>query len=258
MWKLIDIHSHIAFDLDDGAKSIMESLEIAKQAVAEGIYTMIATPHQKHPSFEHNCNQLNNRIEVLQQTLDEHHIPLTVLKGQEIRLYGELVEELPMNENLLTLNGSKYVLVEFPSSTIPKYTDELFFQLLTNEYIPIIAHPERNAEIAENPDKLYRLIKNGALSQVTAASITGGFGKNAKKLSLQLIEHQLAHFIGSDVHNTTNRSLHWKLAHHVVESKLGIDYIDLLQQNAERVITNKQIHKRQPEHVVQKKWLGIF
>jgi protein-tyrosine phosphatase len=109
-------------------------------------------------------------------------------------------------------------------------------------------------EITENQDKLYRYQKYFR----TAASITGGFGKNLKKLSLQLIEHQLAHFIGSDVHNTTNRSFHWNLAHQMVESKLGIEYVDLLQQNAERVITNKQINKRQPEHVMQKKWLGIF
>lgn len=255
---MIDIHSHIAFDLDDGAKTISDSLAIARQAVAEGIRTIIATPHQKHPSFEHDRNQFNNRIEVIRQTLEEHNVPLKVLQGQEIRLYGELDEHLPLDEDLLTLNDSKYVLVEFPSSGIPKYTDHLFFQLLTNEYIPIIAHPERNAEIAENPDKLYRLIKNGALSQVTAASVAGAFGKKTKALSLQLIEHQQTHCIGSDVHNSTNRPFHWKAAHDVINAKLGKDYVDLLQQNAKRVITNQHLAKRAPEHIQKKKFLSIF
>ena len=255
---MIDIHTHIAFGLDDGATNVKESIEIARQAVAEGIHTIVATPHQKHPSFDHELSQFDNCIEVINQSLKELEIPLTILQGQEIRLYGELVDHLPVDTNLLTINNSKYVLVEFPSSSIPKYTDELFFQLLTNEYIPIIAHPERNAEIADNPDKLYRLIKNGALSQVTAGSITGAFGKNLKKLSLQLIEHQLTHFVGSDVHNNSNRNFHWRAAHQVIESKLGSDYVDLLQQNAEYVITNKQIRKRQPEHVAKKKLLGIF
>jgi len=255
---LIDIHSHILFDLDDGAQTITDSLAIAKQAVAEGIHTIIATPHQKHPSFEHDRSMFNSRMEVVKQTLKDYNIPLEILNGQEIRIYGELDEHLPIDENLQTLNASKYILIEFPSSSIPKYTDQLFFKLLTNEYIPIIAHPERNAEIAENPEKLYRLIKNGALSQVTAASVAGAFGKKSKTLSLQLIEHQLTHFIGSDVHNTNNRPLHWKAAHDVIKAKLGYEYISLLQQNAERVITKKHIAKRAPEHIQKKKFLSIF
>ena len=255
---MIDIHSHIAFDLDDGAQTIAESLAIAKQAVAEGIQTIIATPHQKHPSFEHNIIQLRSRIEMLQQAINEQQLPLEVMIGQEIRVYGEIVEDIKTDENMLTLNDSKYVLVEFPSSTIPKYTDKLFFDLLTNEYIPIIAHPERNAEIAENPEKLYRLIKNGALSQVTAASVAGAFGKKTKALSLQLIEHQLSHFIGSDVHNMTNRPLHWKTAHEVIKSKMGYEYVSLLQQNARRVIANQHVAKRAPEHIQKKKFLSIF
>ena len=93
------------------------------------------------------------------------------------------------------------ILVEFPSNYIPRYTEKLFYDLLVKGYSPIIAHPELNNEIVKNPERLYQLIKNGAFSQVTAASVAGVYGRKIQNLSLQMIENQLTHFIGSDVHN---------------------------------------------------------
>ena len=255
---MIDIHSHILHGLDDGAKDISVSVDMAKQAVAEGITSIIATPHHRHPSYTNDKTNVLIGVQQLQAELQRQYIPLNVYAGQEIRLFGEMVDVLNQNEELLTLNNSEYVLVEFPSSNIPKYTEQLFYDLLVKGYTPIIAHPERNAEIAENTDKLYRLIKNGALSQVTAASVAGMFGKKTRKLSLDLLEYQQAHFVASDAHNITNRAFVWKQAMDKLDKKLGSDLVTLVNMQAQDVLQGRSMKKLPPERITQSRLSKIF
>lgn len=252
---MIDIHSHILHGLDDGAKDLSVSVDMAKQAVAEGITSIIATPHHRHPSYSNEKKNVLVAVQNLQRELQKQSIPLNVFAGQEIRLFGEMVDALEQAEELLTLNNSEYVLVEFPSANIPKYTDRLFYDLLLKGYTPIIAHPERNAEIAENTDKLYRLIKNGALSQVTAASVAGLFGKKTQKLSLKLLENQQAHFVASDAHNITNRAFVWNQAMDTLTKKLGPETKTLVNSQAQAVLDDNNVKKLAPERILQRKKL---
>ncbi|EPD52357.1 hypothetical protein HMPREF1210_01710 [Paenisporosarcina sp. HGH0030] len=252
---MIDIHSHILWGLDDGSKNLSDSVEMAKQAVAEGITSIIATPHHRHPSYTNDKKDVLSKVQEVKAELNRQNIQLDLYAGQEIRLFGEMVDIFNRGEELLTLNDSEYVLVEFPSSNIPKYTEQLFYDLLVNGYTPIIAHPERNAEIAENSDKLYRLIKNGALSQVTAASVAGMFGKKTQKLSLNMLEHQLAHFVATDAHNITNRACVWKLAMDKLDKKLGSDMVKLVNLQAEDVLLGRSMRKLAPERIQQRKKL---
>ena len=97
------------------------------------------------------------------------------------------------------------MLIEFPSSHLPRYANKLLFDLQVQGIVPIIVHPERNREIMENPDRLYNLVKEGALSQLTGTSVTGKMGKKIQKFSFDLIQTNLTHFIASDAHNTTTR-----------------------------------------------------
>ncbi|WP_342542144.1 CpsB/CapC family capsule biosynthesis tyrosine phosphatase [Paenisporosarcina sp. FSL H8-0542] len=252
---MIDIHSHILWGLDDGSKNLSDSVEMAKQAVVEGITSIIATPHHRHPSFTNDKKDVLSKVQEVKAELNRQNIQLDLYAGQEIRLFGEMVDIFNRGEELLTLNDSEYVLVEFPSSNIPKYTEQLFYDLLVNGYTPIIAHPERNAEIAENSDKLYRLIKNGALSQVTAASVAGMFGKKTQKLSLNMLEHQLAHFVATDAHNITNRACVWKQAMNKLDKKLGSDMVNLVNLQAEDVLLGRSMRKLAPERIQQRKKL---
>ncbi|MGB3260084.1 tyrosine-protein phosphatase [Paenisporosarcina sp.] len=252
---MIDIHSHILHGLDDGAKDLSGSIEMAKQAVAEGITAVIATPHHRHPSYTNDKQSILKGVHELSAELKRQNIALDIYPGQEIRLFGEMADVLDHNEELLTLNNSEYVLVEFPSSNIPKYTEQLFYDLLVKGYTPIIAHPERNAEIAENTDKLYRLIKNGALSQVTAASVAGLFGKKTQKLSLDLLEHNQAHFVASDAHNITNRGCVWKQAMDKLNKKLGSDMVSLIDMQAQDVLNGRSMKILAPERIQQRKRL---
>ena len=150
------------------------------------------------------------------------------------------------------------MLIEFPSSHLPRYANKLLFDLQLKGIVPIIVHPERNREIMEDPSKLYRLIKEGSLSQVTASSVTGRMGKKIKKFSLDLLSHNLAHFVASDSHNTTTRPFVLREAYDVVEKELGMSKRYEIQENPEEMIKGKMIAKDIPERIKKKKVLGLF
>ncbi|MBN8210254.1 tyrosine protein phosphatase [Bacillus sp. NTK071] len=254
---MIDIHCHILPGLDDGAANTNDSLEMARQAVSQGITQIVATPHHKNGSFDNNLQSIVTEVNLLNKELAREGIDLNILPGQEVRLYGEMVEDLDID--LLTVNNSGvYLLVEFPSSHLPRYANKLLFDLQLKGIVPIIVHPERNREIMENPSKLYQLIKEGALSQVTASSVTGSMGKKIKKFSLDLLSHNLAHFIASDSHNTTTRPFELRQAYETVEYELGMEIRYLLQENPEEMIKGKMIDKEIPERIKKKKVLGLF
>ena len=254
---MIDIHTHILPNLDDGAQSLQESVLMAKQAIAEGIHTIIATPHHKHPSYNNSKFEVERQVALLNDELRNQSIPLNIVAGQEIRIYGQLANDLPQELELLTLNESNYVLVEFPSSEVPKYADQLFYDIQVKGYTPIIAHPERNSEFVKNPDRLYRFIKNGALSQLTAGSLAGKFGKSIQKTSIKFLDHNLAHVIASDAHNTSNRNFQWKAAWKVVQNEFGHDGVDAFAENARDIFNNVPIAKLAPEHIQRKKLFGL-
>ncbi|MBD1382672.1 tyrosine-protein phosphatase [Metabacillus arenae] len=252
---MIDIHSHILPDVDDGAKSIEESIEMAKQAVEEGITQIIATPHHRNGRWENEKQLVLEKVDQLNHLFIENKIPLTVLPGQEVRIFGEIAKE---RSDLLTLVQSNYLLIEFPSNHVPRYAEQLIFDLGLKGITPIIAHPERNSEISENPDLLFKLVKKGALSQLTAASAAGGFGKKAKKLSMQLIEANLVHFIASDAHNTGNRNFQMQAGLQEVKKEFGNSVIYYFQENSELLVNKHTIYREDPMKVKKKKFLGIF
>lgn len=254
---MIDIHSHILPGIDDGAQTIEDSIKMAKAAVNEGITTIIATPHHKNNQFTNLKSSILTKVNDLNTVLKQENIPLTVLPGQEVRIYGEVLEDYYKDE-ILTLNHTKYLFIEFPSSSVPRYSERLLYELQTEGIIPIIVHPERNKELLDKPELLYQLVKNGALTQVTASSVAGYFGKNVKKFSEQLIEHNLTHFLASDAHNIYNRSFKMMEALNQVEEKFGIDYVYFFKENSEFLAEDRNVTKDIPERIQKKKFLGIF
>jgi protein-tyrosine phosphatase len=255
---MIDIHSHILPGIDDGARTMKDSIDMAKLAVSEGIHTIIATPHHMNSHYENPKSDILKLVDQVNEELKKQQIDLLVLPGQECRIYGELIEDY-RNGDLLPLNKhSQYIFIEFPSNSVPRYTDRLFYELQNEGLIPVIVHPERNVEITARPDKLYNLVKNGAVTQITASSLTGHFGKNIQKFSRQLIEANLTHFVASDAHNVTNRAFKMDEALDLIEEKYGIDMVYYFTENAELLIDGKNIYKEIPEKVKKRKFLGIF
>lgn len=254
---MIDIHCHILPGMDDGAATIEDSLEMARAAVKEGITTIIATPHHKNNQYINPKSTILTKVNDLNTVLKQENIPLTILPGQEVRIYGEVLEDY-YKEEILTLNHTKYLFIEFPSSSVPRYAERLLYEIQTEGIIPIIVHPERNKELQEKPDLLYQFVKNGALTQVTASSVAGYFGKNVKKFSEQLIESNLTHFLASDAHNVHNRSFKMMEGLDVVEENFGVDYVYLFKENAELLLEDRNVIKEVPERIQRKKFLGIF
>ena len=255
---MIDIHCHILPGIDDGAKTIEDSLAMAKVAAEEGIHTIIATPHHKNNQFNNKKTDILHYVDELNKAFAKENMAMKILPGQEVRIFGEVLEDYEKGE-ILTLNHTKYLFIEFPSSSVPRYAERLLYDIQTQGIIPIIVHPERNKELQEKPELMYQLVQNGALTQVTGASVCGYFGKKVKQFSEQLIEANLTHFIASDAHNTTTRTFKMNQAFDEIEAAFGSDYVYLFTENAELLIEDKNIYKEMPQPIrKKKKFLGIF
>jgi len=254
---MIDIHCHILPGVDDGPSTLEDSLMMAREAVEEGVKTIIATPHHRNNKYENPKEEILIHVNNLNNELKKENIPLTILPGQENRIFGELLEDYYKGE-ILTLNETDYLFIEFPTSSVPRYAERLLYDIQVKGLTPIIVHPERNKELINNPNILYDFVKNGALTQVTAASIAGYFGKSIQKFSKQLIECHLTHFIASDAHNTHNRGFKINEAFKIVEREFGAEYIYLYMDNSESLIKGNPIERVIPEPIKRKKFLGIF
>lgn len=258
MSQIIDIHCHILPGIDDGAADFTESLEMAKAAAKEGIKKIIATPHHRNGSYDNYKDEIIHRTKELNDYLQSEQVKVEILPGQETRIYGEMVEDYEKGEILTLAEVSTYVFVEFPSGNVPRYTEQLLFDLQMKGVTPVIVHPERNAELIQQPDKLYQFVKNGAATQVTAASVVGYFGKKIQKFTEDLIQANLTHFIASDAHNTTTRAFKMEEALEVINAKFGSDILFMLMDNSELIVDGKDIFREIPERVRKKRIFGLF
>lgn len=255
---MIDIHCHILYGLDDGSKELSDSLDLAKAAVEEGITKIIATPHHKNNQYENSKSIILEKVNELNEVLQKERIPLTILPGQEPRIYGEILEDYEKGDILTLNNGNRYLFIELPSGHVPRYTEKLLFDIQLQGITPIIVHPERNQELMERPDLLYQFVKNGTLTQVTAASVAGSFGKKIMKFSHQLIDANLTHFVSSDAHNVSTRSFKMIEAFDTIEKKYGLDLVYQYKENAELLVQGANVYKEIPSRIKTKKFLGIF
>ncbi|MEI3611388.1 tyrosine-protein phosphatase [Pseudogracilibacillus sp. SO30301A] len=256
---MIDIHSHILPGVDDGAKTEQDSLAMAKVAVEEGITKIVATPHHKNRTYDNYKDEITTHVSVLNDLFHENNVPLEVIAGQEVRIYGEILEDLEKGE-IQPVNDTKYLLIEFPSDSVPHYTEQLFYDLQIAGIKPVIVHPERNRELLENHRRMYELVRNGALSQVTAASLVGKFGKKIEEFSHQLIEAHLTHFIASDAHNTTTRGFCMREAFELFKERYGVEMYYLFMENSQLLLGNMNINKIEPASIRTKrrKLFGLF
>ncbi|MCQ6560441.1 tyrosine-protein phosphatase [Paenibacillus mendelii] len=252
---MIDLHCHLLHGLDDGPTSLDESLALARSAVNDGATTIYATPHYRAGRYDTEAKDIRERTDVLNAELIERHIPLRVLPGQEIRVYDGLLDDLEAGK-LLPLGESSYLLLEFSASSVPVRFEDTLHELRIAGWTPIIAHPERNAELAAAPDRLMAMVDNGALCQVTSHSLTGRFGPKVKSAAIEMCRRNLIHFIASDSHNGTSRPFELRLAYETAENKLGLDTIAYYERNARAVVHNLKISPRPTIH--RKRQLRLF
>ncbi|WP_117168478.1 tyrosine-protein phosphatase [Paraliobacillus sediminis] len=252
---MIDMHGYILPGVDGGTKHTQESIAIAKAAVDQGIDTIIATPKYKDENYDNFKEEIIEQVNILNQRLQEERIALTVLPGQEIRIYGDMLTNFE-KEHLLTLNETtEYVLIELPKDHFPSYITQLFYDLQIKGYKPIISHPEINSFIREDPDLLYNLVKKGALTQLASASVVGKQSKKVQKFAFQLIESNLAHFIGSEVRSSRNYIFRDAITK--ITKQFGEERTFFFIENANSLIDGNEVIADQPLRI-KKKGLGIF
>ncbi|GEN81812.1 capsular polysaccharide biosynthesis protein Cap8C [Sporosarcina luteola] len=254
---MIDIHTHLLFGVDDGPQTMEETLKMIEKAHSEGITDLICTSHAYHPQYNVEKPEVLKQTTSLTTALVKAGHDIKLHPGQEIRLTEDIIDKFDRNE-LLTLANSQYLLLELPSQTVPAYTVNIIHALLERETIPIIAHPERNRAIAEKPQRLEKLIRHGATAQITAGSLSGHFGKNIQRLSLRLIESNLIHTYGSDVHNLKTRPFHFGKGLDFLEKKRLYDIADLLLANNERILNDEPLLLLEPELQKPRKFFGLI
>ena len=207
---MIDIHTHILPGIDDGARDLEEALEMARLAVADGIRVMVATPHLfKHKSVDlaaiNEKRVIQEHLDIFRDRLAAEGIALEILPGCDVPLCVEALSLLAEDRVLTVNDGKRYLLLELPHFSIPPSLEDICFRLQSRGLTPIITHPERQPLIQERPDRLGRLIDLGCLAQLTACSLTGGFGRRVAKVSRQLVKKGYIHLLASDTHNTRGR-----------------------------------------------------
>lgn len=244
MSKVIDMHSHILINVDDGAQNNKEAIQLIQQAKDEGITGIIATPHFTSHYFN-TFEKVELKIKELCNLKKIEQLKVKIYPGQEVRISENLIDHI-QNGNIKGLNHSHYLLIEFPPNEIPDYTQSIFSELQEMGYVPIIAHPERNQAIMQDMNLLFELVSAGALSQLTSSSLEGYFGKALQKASIEMMECNLVHFIASDAHHLEYRPF---IMQSLFEKKRLIKLqpqMSELIQNAEATIHNQTIKRKTP------------
>lgn len=196
---MIDIHSHIIPNVDDGARSVEETFNILKEAQEAGFTDVILTSHFLLNYYETNAQELIFWKEKLQEVLKKQGTKINLHSGMEIYITNQM-EELLENKKILTLANSGYMLIELPLATNVKYFDYVVYYLEAKGIKPIIAHPERYKCVQKDPDIVEEYIEKGCLIQCNYGSIVNLYGREAENTIKTLLKKNQVHFLGSDVH----------------------------------------------------------
>ncbi len=196
---MIDIHSHIIPNVDDGARSVEETFNILKEAQEAGFTDVILTSHFLLNYYETNAQELIFWKEKLQEVLKKQGTKINLHSGMEIYITNQM-EELLENKKILTLANSRYMLIELPLATNVKYFDYVVYYLEAKGIKPIIAHPERYKCVQKDPDIVEEYIEKGCLIQCNYGSIVNLYGREAEKTIKTMLKKNQVHFLGSDVH----------------------------------------------------------
>lgn len=235
---MIDFHSHILPNIDDGASNEQEALNMIYEAQEVGFTKIISTSHYIEKYYESSESQ---RAELLQGILEKIERKQNLLIGSEIYINDKIIE-LIKEGKASTINDTRYVLIELPMNIKSLHTKEVIFRLMENGYIPIIAHPERYSYVQENIDYIQELGEMGALFQSNYGSLIGMYGSKAKKTVKKLLKQNMIQFMGSDAHR--ENQIYAKIPKILKKMKkiLTDDEIQkITEQNAQIVLENKML-----------------
>lgn len=207
---MIDIHSHIIFNIDDGAASLDESVTLCCQAADNGFDAIVATPHfTDYRNIERFVWERDSKLDLIRERLHEEQIDITLYSGAELYLSRGVFTAGDLDE--LTINNSRYMLCEFSLGPFNVRSGlEMLSELTLRGYVPIVAHPERYFEIRRNREIIDQLIYKGVIFQVNADSLAGNLDDEAQDIAIELIHDGTAKFIASDAHDIYRRNMNFR------------------------------------------------
>ena len=237
---MIDMHNHILFGVDDGPKTMQESMELIKEASNKGVTHIVFTPHFNKRNYSLNNDKVSINFQILKRAVNEENISMELYLGNEVYLdslgYTSLFEN-----GFNTLAGSKYILVEFNEILPPSNIPEICYELAINGYIPIIAHAERYEILNNNRKLISEILDEGVHLQINASSVLNKENKERNKLAHYLLKNEIVSFVASDVHNNTSRKFYLNEAYDAVCKICSKSYADnIFKLNQLNIINDKK------------------
>jgi protein-tyrosine phosphatase len=235
---MVDLHCHILPGIDDGAQTIEDSMAMAEDAIRDGITCVVATPHAS-TEYRFDYAKVRAAREELQGRLNGR---LTVATGCDLHLNPENLLALKNGATPFCINQKDYLLVEFNEFSIPPAMDQTLHELHLMGLRPIITHPERNAILRSQPERLQGWVRLGCFAQVTAGSLAGVFGPGAQADAWTWIDQGLVHFVSSDGHNTARRPVKLRFAYDAIARERGKHLAEaLLVENPKAALDGKAL-----------------
>jgi len=231
---VIDLHHHCLPGLDDGPRTLEEAVELCQAAADEGIETIVATPHVLRGRW------INDSRALLEQRLTELRAAIgdspRLLLGSEYFFAHDMNEMLRSGKGIIPLAGSRTILIEFDAYNVPPLVEQPLYRAQLDGWMPLIAHPERNATFQARPELLESLVRLGAKVQVTGASFLGDFGEEARAAAHEYLRRDIVHVIATDAHNVKRRPPRAREARRAVSEIAGSDVAEALFVDNPRAI----------------------
>jgi protein-tyrosine phosphatase len=235
---MVDIHCHILPNVDDGSRSWEMTAEMCRIAADDGIRHIVATPHCNHKFAYDRPRYEDMLLQLREAALGRVEFSI----GCDFHFSYENITDALKNPTRYTVNGTRYLLIEFSDYGIPPDTKNHIFAMTSRGLVPIITHPERNPLLVRRPEGILELIDAGALVQLTANSITGFWGTKAQSVSKWLLERDAVHVVASDAHDSRHRRPVLSEARLSLTKLVGDDVAeDLVLNNPQAIIDGRPL-----------------
>ena len=241
---MIDLHCHILPGVDDGSADEEESCAMARLAVESGVTDIAATPHCNAPDpfYNYADSALHARFARLRQRLEREQIPLRIHEGMEVFTTPELPRLLDEGR-LLTLGGTRYLLIEFAFGETPWFAAQTLESIAARGLTPVVAHPERYYFIQDDPRRLLRWAESGYVLQLNRGSLSGMFGRHAAKAAQWCLANGCVHLFASDAHSPYRRTPQLDdLFDHIARAASPEAAALLLERNPTAILENRAVH----------------
>ena len=235
---MTDVHSHILFGVDDGSKSIKESITLLKRLKEVGFNNVILTPHYIEGSDYCSLNEEKlEKINILREAIKENNLKINVYLGNEIFINDDIID-LIKDGSIYPINNGRHLLIELPFHNKILNLEDIMYEISLAGYVPVIAHPERYDYFQEEPELVDSLRENGVMFQSNYASILGYYGKKAKKLLNYMLKNKYIDYLGTDIHHAKKTYVidNFKKIEKKIIKVAGEDYYKNIISNGNKLV----------------------